>query len=126
MSSERPHIVVSRHELVHGSFKSYIIGFLSSLYLTVVAYILAVRHALSVNGLIVAVIGLALVQFVIQLIFFLHVGVEAKPRWKLAAFWFMILIVAILVFGSLWIMSNLDYHMSQAQINSYLHSQDGL
>ena len=36
--------------------------------------------------LIYTIIGLALIQAIVQLIFFLHVGQEAKPRWELIIF----------------------------------------
>ena len=68
-----------------------------------------------------------LAQFFTQLLFFLHLGRETKPRWKLLVFLFMTMIVAILVFGSLWIMYNLNYHMTLQQMYQYLNNQgDGL
>jgi len=45
------------------------------------------------------------------LIFFLHLGIESKPRWNLLVFYFMVVVLAILLYGSFWIMSNLDYRM---------------
>jgi cytochrome o ubiquinol oxidase subunit IV len=56
------------------------------------------------------IVALALVQLFIQLIFFLHLGRESKPRWNLSALAFAVIVVVILVFGSLWIMASLDYH----------------
>jgi cytochrome o ubiquinol oxidase operon protein cyoD len=109
------------------TLKSYVSGYVASLCLTVAAYLLVSRHALSTRWILIAmVVGLALTQFLVQLVFFLHLGRETKPRWKLAVFLFMILIVGILVFGSLWIMNNLNYRMTPAQINQYMNSQDNL
>jgi cytochrome o ubiquinol oxidase operon protein cyoD len=110
----------------HGTLKSYVIGFIFSIYLTVTAYLLVVDHTLSGWALMLLIASLALAQFLVQLLFFLHLGRETKPRWKLLVFIFMIVIVVILVGGSLWIMANLNYHMTQSQINTYLRSQDGL
>jgi len=117
--------VVSRHHSPT-SVRRYVIGFLLALYITLVAYILTVRRALSLDWLVAMIVGLALLQFVVQLIFFLHVGAETRPRWKLAVFWVMILVICILVFGSLWIMANLNYRMTPEQVTNYLHGQDGL
>lgn len=96
---------------------SYITGFVLSLILTVGAYLLVSQH---VNGhhlylthkfLIGVVMALAMVQLMVQLVFFLHLGREDKPRWNLRVLMFAALVVSILVVGSLWIMANLDYNM---------------
>lgn len=89
---------------------AYVIGFTISLYLTLFAYFLTTREMLPHLSLMIAIIVLALLQFVVQVVFFLHVGEEAKPRWSLAAFLSMMLMIAIVVVGSIWIMANLDYH----------------
>jgi cytochrome o ubiquinol oxidase operon protein cyoD len=107
------------------TFKSYLTGYLVSIWLTFTAYFLVVHGGMSNNTIIAWIIGLALTQFVIQLVFFLHLGKETKPRWKLAVFVFMIMVVLILVFGSLWIMSNLNYRMTPEQIKTYLSNQGG-
>jgi cytochrome o ubiquinol oxidase subunit IV len=123
--SKQPAVV--EHDIGQGTLKTYVNGFISSVVLTITAY-LVITHRLfgSTDWLIAAVIALALIQFMVQLLFFLHLGREAKPRWKLLVFGFMILVVSILVFGSLWIMSNLNYRMTPAQVNQYMNSQSGL
>lgn len=107
------------------TLKTYVTGFIWSIGLTLIAYALVVHHALSATTLTAAIIGLALVQFMIQLLFFLHLGRETKPRWKLFVFLFMVMVVLILVFGSLWIMNNLNYRMTPQQINTYMNNQGG-
>jgi cytochrome o ubiquinol oxidase operon protein cyoD len=126
MSSNESDAVVSRHDTDHGTPRMYVSGFASSVILTVTAYLLVVHHALSRRILIAAIVALALVQFFVQLIFFLHLGRETRPRWKLAVFLFMVMVVLILVFGSLWIMTNLNYRMTPAQVNTYMNGQAGL
>jgi cytochrome o ubiquinol oxidase operon protein cyoD len=114
----------------HVTLSSYLAGFIVSLCLTMTAYLMVINHLFSRRLLVAAVAGLALAQFMTQLLFFLHLGRETKPRWKLGVFMFMVMVVLILVFGSIWIMANLNYHHDQlitpAQINHYMHSQDGL
>jgi cytochrome o ubiquinol oxidase subunit IV len=107
------------------TLKAYITGFVWSIGLTLIAYSLVVQHHFSRTTLIATIVGLALLQAVIQLLYFLHLGTETKPRWKLFVFLFMLMVVAILVLGSLWIMNNLNYHMTPQQINSYLNNQGG-
>jgi cytochrome o ubiquinol oxidase operon protein cyoD len=110
--------------------RSYIIGFVSSLALTLTAYILAEAHlnhgALTHRAILTVIAGLAVVQFIVQLLFFLHLGRERRPRWKFLVFWGMLLVVGILVIGSLWIMHSLNYRMTPEQMLKYMNSQDGL
>lgn len=130
--SAKDNAVVSKHEPMVASLRSYIAGFVLSVTFTLAAFALvelhihAQNHAASNNPLIAVIIGLALIQFFIQLYFFLHLGKETRPRWKLLTFAFMVGVVLILVIGSLWIMSNLNYRMTPDQMNKYLQSQDGL
>jgi cytochrome o ubiquinol oxidase operon protein cyoD len=112
-------------DISQGTLKTYVTGFGCSIVLTLAAYLLVIHQLFSRQILIALVIGLALVQFIVQLLFFLHLGTETKPRWKLFVFLFMVMVVAILVFGSLWIMSNLNYRMTPDQINAYMNNQGG-
>ena len=92
--------------------RSYIIGFIASIVLSLVAYgIVAGQLFRSSTATIIAILILALVQLGVQLIFFLHLGQESKPRWNFFMFLFAGIVLLILVLGSLWIMYNLDYQM---------------
>ncbi len=114
-----------RNKSPEGSLKTYISGFVLSIVLTLTAYELVVHGKYSVDIIIAAIVGLALIQFLIQLLFFLHLGRETKPRWKLFVLLFMIMVVLILVFGSIWIMNNLNYRMTPQQQNQYMNNQGG-
>jgi cytochrome o ubiquinol oxidase operon protein cyoD len=119
--------VVSRHKATHLSLRTYINGYVASIFLTVTAYLSVTHQLFSTDALPFVIAILALIQAAVQLIFFLHLGNETKPRWKLGVFWFMLGVVALLVGGSLWIMNNLNYHHpTAAQERQYLHDQDGL
>jgi len=108
-----------------GNLTSYTVGFVLSILLTLAAYFSVTQHIFTGNALIIFIAILALVQLVVQLFFFLHLN-KMKSRWNAVIFWFMLLIVAILVGGSLWIMKNLNYNMTPAQINAYMNNQDSL
>lgn len=97
----------------HGTAVTYIAGFVLSLVLTLVAYVLVVNQAIPNRDLLLgSVIGLAIVQFIVQVVFFLHLGREQRPRWNLVVFSFMLMVLFILVLGTLWIMDSLDYQMT--------------
>jgi cytochrome o ubiquinol oxidase operon protein cyoD len=114
-----------------GTEMTYITGFGLSLGLTLVAYLLVKRHLSSHhiypsdNFMLVGLSILATVQFIVQLIFFLHLDRESKPRWNLTVLLGALVVVGIIVAGSIWIMYHLNYNMSPEQQNHYLLKQDG-
>lgn len=120
------HKTIAEHETAHLSLTKYIGGFAASLALTLTAYWLATHGRADKNTLVAVLAGLAIVQFMVQMVFFLHVGEERRPRWKLMIMWLMLIVVLILVGGSIWIMNNLNYRMTPQQQEQYMRSQDSL
>lgn len=102
-------------ELPHGTTKSYVVGFILSVVLTLIAFYVVANQSLGSSGLRLLVLFLAVVQLFVQVAFFLHLGKESKPRWNLIVFGFAVMVVFIVVVGSLWIMNNLDYHHETPQ-----------
>lgn len=101
-------------------------GFVLAVCLTLAAYFVVANHWLYGVWAVVAVVALAIVQLLVQLIFFLHLGREGKPRWNLAAFFFMLIFLFIIIAGSLWIMYNLNYNMTRmtpGQMDTYMKQQ---
>jgi cytochrome o ubiquinol oxidase operon protein cyoD len=110
----------------HGSVASYSIGFILSLVLTMTAYLSVVNHWLAGKSLMALIIGLAIAQLMVQLLFFLHLGSEAKPRHRLLIFLFMAMVLAIVVAGSIWIMDSLNYRMDSHEVNDYIIKDEGI
>jgi len=112
------------------SLATYVAGFILSVTLTLVAYYMVVDRVWSLTPWTIAgsIAGIALVQFVVQLFFFMHLRVKTKPRWRFVVFFFMILVVLILVGGSIWIMASLNGRMVMTpdQVNQYMNDQVGL
>lgn len=112
--------------------RTYIVGFVLSLVLTMIAYAFVQstvggHTALSRTTLIGLIFVLAITQLIVQLVFFLHLGRKGQ-RWNLSMLGFATIVVLILVIGSLWIMSNMDYNMQHrpSNVNEYLKDQDSL
>lgn len=103
-------VTVSHHEAAPGTITSYVTGFIMSVSLTLAAYFIVVEQVWTGWTAVLAITGLAVLQLLVQLLFFLHLGRESKPRWNLQVFLFMAMVIVIVVFGSLWIMNNLSYH----------------
>lgn len=98
-------------KLWHGTALSYGLGFFVSLVITCISFLLVGFEAFEPKALIYTISVLALVQAIVQLAFFLHVGQEGKPHWETLLFFFMLLILMIIVVGSLWVMNNLNMRM---------------
>jgi len=108
---------------VQVTYRNYLIGFALSLVTTFVAYFSVTEQWLTGWILLGFVGALALIQMIVQLYFFLHLGEEMKPRLRAWSFIFMAGILFIIVAGSLWIMSHLDYnmmHMSNQEKTYYM------
>ncbi|MEM7175254.1 MAG: cytochrome o ubiquinol oxidase subunit IV [Chlamydiota bacterium] len=109
--------MIDAHHGWNVSFKPLILGFVFSLILTLAAYRIVVYYHLSCWVLTFTLIGLGVIQTLIQLVFFLHLGLESKPRWNLMMFLFTVLLMTVLVGGSLWIMHNLNYNVMEMHPN---------
>ena len=93
-------------------FRSYCVGFILSVLLVLLAYGLVQHHALDEKSLYLSIALIALVQLFLQMIFIFRLGVKTEhDRWSMIVFIFTLIIVAIVVSGSLWIMYNLNYYM---------------
>ncbi len=106
--------------------KSYIVGYFLSIALTLGAFGLLTWHISTGHimpthtVLTVGFITLALLQLLVQLFFFLHVGKGQNKYWNAAALGFALFIVAVVVGGTLWIMQNLQHTQTP---NTFLNGQ---
>ena len=120
------------------SFKSYLVGFIASIVFTLAAFLLVYTnihagHTIFKSDLLTnSVIILAVVQMVVQLIFFLHLspfpkkqnnGQPEEENWDFVIFMSTLAIILILVICSLWIMQHLNYNMTPDQIMKYMKAQ---
>jgi len=107
---------------------SYMAGFALSVVLTIAAFSVVAYPAffgLAGTGEFAAIFTLAVVQLVVQLVFFLHLGSGRGARWNVAMFFLMVGVIMLIIVGSLWIMTHLNYNMTPQQINQYLIDQSG-
>ncbi len=95
----------------HGSLKSYLTGFVLSIILTVIPFAMVMNGSATKTTLIAVLVICAVVQIAVHLIYFLHLDSSSEQRWNVVAFVFAVLIIAILVVGSLWIMWYLNYNL---------------
>lgn len=90
------------------SIKSYTLGFILCVMLTVVSFNLVHSNAVSKSSIYILLSCFALAQLFIQSICFLGLKSDNDGQWNLLPFLFTLLIIFFLVGGSLWIMYNLN------------------
>ena len=88
---------VDNHGASHGSVKSYMTGFVLSLILTAIPFWMVMDGSASHAMVLGTVVGMAVVQIFVHLIYFLHMNTSSEERWNLVALVFTVLIIAIVV-----------------------------
>lgn len=102
----------TRPKSEHGTIQSYIIGFLLSLVFTAIPYYLVVNKIVTGDALLATILGFAVLQMLVQIIFFLHLGRGPKPLYNIAFFVSTVGIILVVTGGSLFIMGQLHYNMN--------------
>ncbi|MBK6007336.1 cytochrome o ubiquinol oxidase subunit IV [Ramlibacter ginsenosidimutans] len=90
---------------------SYALGLVLSALLTAASFYAVRTHLIWGPAIPAALIVLAIAQIGIHLVFFLHMTTAPDNTNNVLALAFGILIVALIVGGSLWIMAHLDHNM---------------
>ncbi len=93
------------------TLRAYVIGLVLSLIFTFAAFWIVTDHRLSQETLYILLAVFAVAQLFAQVVYFLRFNMSPEGKWSSMPFLFAILIVLVLVFGSLWIMYNLNYNM---------------
>jgi cytochrome o ubiquinol oxidase subunit IV len=94
-----------------GSFWAYTAGLAFALLLTAASFIVAQTDLLWAPGVPAGLAVLAVAQMGVHLVFFLHIGTDSDHANSVLALAFGVLIVALVVAGSLWIMDHLNANM---------------
>ena len=110
----------------HGTMTSYVIGFILSLVFTLIPYYLVTHKSLSKDGLLATILGFAMLQMIIQLFFFLHLGREKKPHANAQFLIGTVGVIVLVVGGSIWIMHNLHYNMAGMEVMDKVASDEAL
>lgn len=97
----------------HAQLRGYIKGFVLSILLTLLPFSLVMfgHGELSRVVILIGISLAAVVQIVVHLHYFLHLDRSSEQSWNLQAIMFTMLIIAIMILGSLWIMFDLYARM---------------
>jgi cytochrome o ubiquinol oxidase operon protein cyoD len=94
----------------HGA-RSYIIGLALAILLTAASFYVAASQLVWGPAIPMALVTLAVAQMGVHLVFFLHITTGPDNTNNVLALAFGILIVALILGGSIWIMAHLNYNM---------------
>ena len=89
------------HMEAHGSLKDYSIGFILAVILTAIPFWLVMTHQLAPGTTKFVIIGFAAVQFVVHMVYFLHMNSKSEGGWNLMALLFTSILLFIVLSGSI-------------------------
>ncbi|OZI25571.1 cytochrome o ubiquinol oxidase subunit IV [Bordetella genomosp. 7] len=95
----------------HGTLKSYLVGFGLSIILTLLSFGLVMADAVPQRLALPGIVLLCVVQLLVQLVYFLHMGASPSQRDNLSVFVFSVFVIAIIVGGSAWVLHNMNANM---------------
>jgi cytochrome o ubiquinol oxidase subunit IV len=96
----------------HGSVRSYLTGFILSVILTAIPFAIVMAGGFESRFLTAAVVvGMAIVQILVHMVYFLHMNTRSDEGWTMMALIFTVVILVIVLSGSLWVMYNMNTNM---------------
>ncbi len=104
------------HNASHGTLTSYVSGFVLCLVLTALSFGAVMSGFVPHEKILAAITMLAVVQLLVQLVLFLHLGTAPEQRNNTVILVLAVLIIATVVSGSLWVMHNADINMMPTQM----------
>jgi cytochrome o ubiquinol oxidase subunit IV len=107
----RPGFMDAEQVTVREAIARYVIGFVLASALTAASFYVLNTSLIWGPGIPVALIVLAIAQMGVHLVFFLHITTAPDNTNNVLALAFGVLIVALVIAGSLWIMDHLNQNM---------------
>jgi cytochrome o ubiquinol oxidase operon protein cyoD len=101
----------------HSTFSGYMIGFMASVILTAIPFWLVMADILnSRNATVIVILGFALVQILVHMVYFLHMNFHSEGGWNMLSLMFTLLLVFITLAGSLWVMYHMNVNMMPGMV----------
>ena len=103
-------------ETIGAGVRGYLIGLVLATLLTIASFYIAGSGLIWGPGIPVALVALAVGQMGVHLVFFLHITTGPDNTNNVLALAFGVLIVALVLIGSLWIMAHLNHALMSADM----------
>lgn len=99
----------------HGvTISGYLMGFILAVLLTLLSFIPVLKdlfHQWTASSKIMYLLGLAIIQMLVQVFYFLHLNEGPDAKWNLGTFGFGVVCVTIIIGGTWWAIQHLNYNM---------------
>ncbi|BBL52855.1 hypothetical protein MF1_01130 [Bartonella quintana] len=106
---------MSMHNETHiPSTGSYFVGFILAVFFTLGSFIpvmYGMMESWAISTKVAYLIGMAIIQIIVQIVFFLHLNAGPDAKWNLSALWFAAICVFVIIGGTWWAISHLNYNM---------------
>jgi cytochrome o ubiquinol oxidase operon protein cyoD len=103
---------LDHHDTLHITVGGYVTGFVLSVVLTAIPFWLVMAKVIpSTTVTTLVILGLAMVQIYVHMVFFLHMTSKSEGGWTWMSLIFTLVILVIALSGSLWIMHHLKTNM---------------
>ena len=100
------------HDTLHITVGGYVTGFVLAVILTAIPFWLVMGKVLeSPTVTTFVILGLAMVQIYVHMVFFLHMTSKAEGGWPWMSLIFTLVLVVIALSGSMWVMYHLKTNM---------------
>ncbi|GAA4492556.1 cytochrome o ubiquinol oxidase subunit IV [Gluconacetobacter tumulicola] len=101
----------------HG-LRHCVVGLALSLLLTALAFWAVMGHALPHELIMPAVVFFGVIQLLVQLYYFLHLGLSPEQRENTAYLILAVMLITVIVGLSLWVMHNADVSMMPGSMST--------
>lgn len=108
---------LDNHDPAHGTPGGYVTGMALSLLLTFASFGAVMTHVVSKGVGLATIVVLCVVQLVVQLVYFLHIGTSRDQRANTGIFICTAFLIAVIVGLSLWVMHNANVNMMPMQMS---------
>ena len=106
------HATPAEGHIPHGDYRSYMTGFVLSVILTAIPFILVMSGGLESRAMTALVVLLfAVIQIVVHMVYFLHMDLHAEGGWTVISLVFTLIVLIICLAGTIWVMHNMDSNM---------------
>ena len=106
----------------HSTLRGYATGFVLAVILTAIPFYLVMGKAFSNSGTAgLVLLGLAAVQIVVHMVYFLHMNTKVEGGWSMLAMLFTVMVVFIMLSGSIWVMYNMNTNMMPSMMDAAMH-----
>jgi cytochrome o ubiquinol oxidase operon protein cyoD len=96
----------------HSTLKGYVTGFILAVILTAIPFYLVMNKSIDSSATMgFVLLGIAAVQVVVHMIYFLHMDGKVEGGWSMLAMVFTIMVVVVMLSGSLWVMYHMNHNM---------------